>query len=137
MNRIVILARVALGVSALLALSACGLFSGDGATRIAFRLESEAKQLRSSGMQNHAFGYVPKGGFDDCSGAYDVQFSERSALVVWCKGAGGETVSSHGTTYHLNFVKVPRTWNVEKRAGEAMRIELTRQGDDVVITGVR
>lgn len=121
----------------LLSLSACGLFSGDGATRIAFRLESEVKQLKDSGVQNHTFSYVPKGGYDDCSGAYDVQFSERGPIVVWCKGEDGKTVSSHITTYHLNFVKVPRTWILQKRSGEAVRIELTRQGADVVITDVR
>ncbi len=124
-------------IPVMLSLSGCFLLNGDGATRIAYRLESEVKQLGSANGQSHTFSYIPKGGYDDCSEAYDVQFSERSALVVWCKGAGGETVSSHTTTYHLNFVKVPRTWNVEKRAGEPMRIELTRQGDDVVITGVR
>ncbi|HRO63826.1 hypothetical protein [Thermomonas sp.] len=129
--------RLALLLPPLVALSACGLFQGDGATRIAFRLESEAGQLRDSGVAAHTFSYVPKGGYDDCSGAYDVQFSERGGLVVWCKDAQSKTVSSHITTYHLNFVQVPRTWNVEKKAGEAMRVELTRQGDAVVVTDVR
>lgn len=131
--------KCALGpVVAALSLSACSLLlHGDAATLIAHRLETEAGALRASGMRDFSFRYVPEGGFDDCSGAYDVQFTERSALVVWCKDEHGTVVSSHTTTYHLRFVKVPRTWNVAKRAGEVMRIELTRQVADVVMTAVQ
>ena len=135
-SRKTIFVRGLLLVPVILSLSGCFLLNGDGATRIAYRLESEVKQLGSADGQSHTFSYIPKGGYDDCSEAYDVQFSERSALVVWCKDASGTTTSSHTTTYHLNFVRVPKTWNVEKKPGEAMRITLTRQGSDAVITDV-
>lgn len=137
MRQLAVLVRLTMLVWLLLPLGGCFVFKGDGATNIAYRLESEVKQLRDSGAQSRTFDYVPPGGFDNCSDAYRVQFSESSSLVVWCKGKNGETVSSHTTTYHLNFVKVPKTWIVEKQAGEAMRVELTRQGGDVAITDVR
>ncbi len=137
MNRVIAPGRLAAALPVLLSLSACGLFSGDGATRIAFRLESEGAQFRASGAATHGFSYLPKGGYDDCAEAYDVQFSAKSALVVWCKDAGGNTTSSHTTTYHLNFVKVPKTWIVKKRPGERMWIDLAREGGNVVISDVR
>lgn len=46
---------------------------------------------------------------DGCAGPYLVQFSAASILVVWCKdAAGSRTIASHGTTYHLRFVDVPK-----------------------------
>jgi len=106
----------------------------DGATRIAFDLEGAAGDLRHSGAEHLVVKHVPKRFPEGCSGNYDVQLSAASSLLIWCKDGRGEVVASHSTTYHLRFVKVPRTWILQKRDGEPTWIELTRQGPDVVVT---
>jgi hypothetical protein len=58
--------------------------------------------------------------------------------VIWCKeSGGGRVIASHTTTYHLRFVKVPKTFNLDKAAGEATIIELAKENGAVVVTGIR
>jgi hypothetical protein len=44
---------------------------------------------------------------------------------------------SHITTYHLRFVEVPRTYKLDKDAGEATIIELAKENGRVVVTAIR
>lgn len=75
---------------------------------------------------------------DGCGGAYTVQFSANSSLVIWCKeSGGGKVTSSHTTTYHLRFVKIPKTFKLDKAAGEPTIIELAKENGSVVVTEVR
>jgi hypothetical protein len=67
-----------------------------------------------------------------------VQFSKASALVIWCEDSKtGEVTSSHTTTYHLNFVKVPKTYVLDKKAGDPLVIELTKTNGGIAVTDVR
>ncbi|MGH6644421.1 MAG: hypothetical protein ACRED3_17165, partial [Bradyrhizobium sp.] len=60
-----------------------------------------------------------------------------SILVMWCKSASGDgTVASHGTTSHLNYVDVPETTILEKRAGEPITFELQKTGGKPSISRV-
>jgi hypothetical protein len=110
----------------------------DGATRIAYEIESGVAAFRRSDAKTASIRHVPEARPDGCAGAYTVQFTASSALVIWCKNPDGSGVqSSHTTTYHLRFVEVPRTYKLDKGAGEATIIELAKENGRVVVTAVR
>ena len=110
----------------------------DGATRIAYDIESGVAQFQRSDAITYSIKHSPEAMPDGCAGAYTLQLSEKSSLVIWCKNADGAGVtSSHTTTYHLRFVDVPRTYRLEKSAGEPTFIDLAKLNGRVVVTAVR
>jgi hypothetical protein len=117
-----------------LAVLLCGC--SDGATRIAFDIESAVAAFQSSDARTYSIKHVPKSIPEGCAGSYTVQLGANSSLVIWCKKSGKVT-SSYSTTYHLRFVKVPQTFKLDKAAGEATIIELARENGAVLVTAVR
>lgn len=110
----------------------------DGATRIAYDLEAGAKALQRSGAASTSVKHVLEAHPEGCAGPYAVQFSAASILVIWCKDASGaRTVGSHGTTYHLRFVEVPKQLNLEKNAGEPLYIDLEKRRGRVNVVAIR
>lgn len=123
---------------ACLALSAMLYGCTDGATRIAYDIESGVGAFQRSDARTHVIRHVPESAPDGCADAYTVQFSANSSLLIWCREpGGGKVTSSHTTTYHLRFVKVPQTFKLDKAAGEPTLIELAKEDGAVVVTGVR
>ena len=113
-------------------------FLTDGATRIANDIESGVAAFKSSSATSYSIKHVPKPSPQGCAGPYKLQLSERSSLVIWCKDASGsKVVASHTTTYHLNFVDVPRTYKVEKAVGEPAFIDLENQGGRITVVALR
>jgi hypothetical protein len=128
--------RARLVIRAILPLLLCTC--SDGATRIAYDIESGVAAFQRSEARTALIRHVPKASPDGCAGAYTVQFTANSALVIWCKTADGSAVQgSHITTYHLRFVDVPKTYKLDKGAGEATIIELAKENGKVVVTAVR
>lgn len=120
---------------ALLALL-CGC--SDGATRIAYDIESGVADFQKSDAKTYEIRHKPQRFFDGCGGPYTVQFGANSTLVIWCNDSGSDKViSSHATTYHLRFVKIPKTFKLDKAAGEPLIIDLAKEGGAVVVTAVR
>jgi hypothetical protein len=110
----------------------------DGATRIAYDIESAVADFQRTAASRYSIRHLPEAEPDGCGGAYTVQFTADSSLVIWCRKSGsGEVASSHTTTYHLRFVQIPQTFRIDKAAGEATIIDLAKQGGAVVMTGVR
>jgi hypothetical protein len=110
----------------------------DGATRIAYEIESGVAAFRRSDAKTTSIRHVPEARPDGCAGAYTVQFTANSALVIWCKKADGvEVQGSHTTTYHLRFVDIPKTYKLDKAAGEPTIIDLAKENGRVVVTDVR
>jgi hypothetical protein len=110
----------------------------DGATRIAYEIESGVAAFRRSDAKTTSIRHVPEARPDGCAGAYTVQFTANSALVIWCKKPDGVGVQgSHTTTYHLRFVDIPKTYKLDKAAGEPTIIDLARENGRVVVTAVR
>ena len=110
----------------------------DGATRIAYDIESGVAAFRRSEAKTTSIRHIPEARPDGCADAYTVQFSASSALVIWCKKPDGSGVqSSHTTTYHLRFVDVPQTFKLDKGAGEPTIIDLAKENGRVVVTAVR
>lgn len=137
MTRLSWLARVAC-LALVTLLVACSDFLTDGATRIANEIESGAATLKGSTAASYSLKHVSKPSPEGCAGPYKLQLSERSSLVIWCKdSSGSKVVSSHTTTYHLNFVDVPQTYKVDKSASEPSFIELEKQGGKIVVVGLK
>ena len=110
----------------------------DAATRVAYDLESGAKKMRASNLQSLTVDHGPRSEPEGCPRGYTLQLSEAAGLLVWCQDSiGGASSSSHITTYHLHYVKVPRTYKIHKNAGEHTFIELSRDDDDIIVTAVR
>jgi len=119
-------------------LAACGDFLTDGATRVAYDLEHAIQKVPGEEHGRLVLQHVPKASPEGCDSDYKIQLSENSLIGIWCIDArSGKVTGSHTTTYHLNFVKVPRTWILDKRAGVATTITLERQGGDIVVVDVQ
>jgi hypothetical protein len=110
----------------------------DAATRVAYDLEEGSKKLTGSGALTYTVDHAPSATPDGCAGPYTLQLSRESSLLVWCNDpVTGKPVASHTTTYHLDYVGVPTTFIVEKRAGEHAFILLAREGSHIVVTGLQ
>ena len=133
--------RLLLVVALLVGVASCGDFMTDAATRLAYEIEREAKELKRSNETTRTLVHTPKGSPEGVDGAYTVK------LVLGHAGRRGLSVSGfniaqqkqvgYGTTYHLNFVEVPKDLVISKRAGETVMIVLTRAGDAVQISELR
>ncbi|MCC7081193.1 MAG: hypothetical protein IT530_11020 [Burkholderiales bacterium] len=131
-------ARCDVRILACLALVALLCGCTDGATRIAYDIEAGVGAFRRSNAATYTIRHAPERIPDGCGEAYTVQFSANSSLLIWCKRSGdGQVTASHATTYHLRFVKVPRTFKLDKAAGEATLIDLAKKDGDIIVTGVR
>jgi hypothetical protein len=129
--------RVAAATALATTLSACMVFF-DAATSIAYDIESGAHRLESSPETELTIVHTPRTAWGDCADAYRVQFSRDSLIGVWCYAPDDPTkvVSSHVTTYHLNYVDVPETTIVDKKKGEPLSIELTKSTGKPVVKRV-
>lgn len=127
------IAKSACVLSLLLLLAGCT----DGATRIANDIQAAAADLQHSDRQMYVIRHVPRKSPEGCADAYKVQFTEESAIVIWCiDSRTGEVTDSYGTTYHLNFVNVPARYILKKQRGEPTNIELSKQNGSIVVTNV-
>lgn len=119
----------------MLPLAACGLT--DGATRIAYAIESGVSALDAAeGSRHELVGITPAQG-GECVGPYKAQFDQVGALIVWCFDATGAIKSSHSTSYHARFVDTAQTFIVDKTAGSTLTLELQRRGGRAVVVDVR
>ncbi|MEX0733576.1 MAG: hypothetical protein WD944_12425 [Steroidobacteraceae bacterium] len=119
----------------LTAVAGCG-FGTDAATRLASDIETGANQLGSEDGATYSIHHDTPSKSGECAGPYKVQLDQVGAMIIWCKGAAGEAISSHSTSYHARFVDTPQTFLLDKRAGETLTIELERRDGHVVITDV-
>ena len=126
----------AAAIAALLGLAACG-FATDPATRLAADLEAGADHLRPDNGATDSVHHATPSRAGQCDGPYRVQLDKVGAMIIWCKDAAGKAVSSHSTSSHARYVDTPRTWIVDKGAGETLIIDLERRGGRAVITDVR
>jgi hypothetical protein len=109
----------------------------DAATRLAYDIEAGADRLGSAPGDRYSVLHRTPSKAGECAGPYTVQFDKVGALIVWCKDASGQTVSSHSTTYHARFVDTPRTYILDKPAGATLTVELERRGGRAVVADVR
>src|SRR5262245_32016089 len=99
----------------------------DAATRLAYDLEAGAGRLGTQSGARYSIRHHTPSRPDQCTGPYTVQLDKVGALIIWCKDAGGRTVSSHSTSYHARYVDSPQTYLLDKPAGSPLTIELERR----------
>jgi hypothetical protein len=125
----------------LLAFTGCERLVSDSATRIAYQLRDEASRLRRSGATTRTFEHRPVEWPDGITGDYRIEFvstapagdGRRGILVA--KSYDGPTWS--GTTYHLNFIKVPRNLIAAHRKGEPTLFTLELRDGQVLLTDMK
>lgn len=112
-------------------------FLTDAATRLARDLRDGAGRLESSRGASRIVTHRVKARPEGCAHGYRVQLAASAAIVIWCRSADGrDTTGSYSTTSHLPAVDVPRTWIVDKGAGESLYVELTATGAKPSVTRV-
>lgn len=109
----------------------------DAATRLASDIEAGAGRLGGQNGAKHSIRHETPSKSDECTGPYTVQLDKVGAIIIWCKDAGGRTVSSHSTTYHARFIDTLQTWILEKPAGASLTIDIERRNGRAVVTDVR
>jgi hypothetical protein len=118
------------------ALAGCD-FATDAATRLAYDIEDGVDQLGNEDGATYSIHHSTPSKSGECTGPYKVQLDRVGAMIVWCKDAADQTVSSHSTSYHGRFVDTPQTFLLDKDAGETLTIDLERRGGRAVVVDVR
>lgn len=129
-------ARAILIAAALIVAAGCDIAT-DPATPLASDLEAGADRLGSDAGATYTVHHTTPSKAGECTGPYKVQLDQVGAMIIWCKDAAGEMVSSHSTSYHARFVETPETFLIDKGAGETLSIDLERSGGRAVIVAVR
>jgi hypothetical protein len=114
----------------------------DAATRLAYQIRDEAAALKRSGQATRTFEHAPRAWPEGISGPYRIEITEtrtsprpghRSIGVA--RSLTGPTRSA--TSYHLNFVEVPKDVVVAHQAGEATRVTLELKDGKVLLTDLK
>ena len=119
---------------ALMLIAGCGDWT-DAATRIAYDLKAGAASLGAEEGAVYVVRHAPARA-GECTGPFKVQFDQVGALVIWCQDAAGNTISSHSTSYHSNYVDTAQTSILDRPAGAELSIHLERRHGRAVIVEV-
>jgi hypothetical protein len=132
-------------IAACLGLAGCekffDTFVSDSATRFAMQLRDEAAALRRSGETTRTFAHRPKPWPDGLRGDYRIVFTGPAEQTDGRRGL--MTAKSYdgplwsGTTYHLNYVRVPQPLSVAHRKGEPTYVTLELRDGTVFVTALK
>ncbi len=131
--------RISTGIMAafvLMSVAGCDVVT-DAATRLAYDLKAGAGRLGSEDGAVHSVHHKTPSASGQCTGPYKLQLDKVGAIIIWCKDASGQTVSSHSTTYHARYIDTPTTYLLDKDAGTTLTIDLERRDGRAVVTDVR
>jgi hypothetical protein len=120
----------------LMSVAGCNVVT-DAATRLAYDIKDGASRLGARDGAVHSIHHQTPSASGQCTGPYKLQLDKVGAIIIWCKDASGETVSSHSTTYHARYVDTPTTYLLDKDAGTTLTIDLERRGGRAVVTDAR
>jgi hypothetical protein len=128
-----------------LLLSSCVLFT-DGATRLAYDLEAGARKLRGSNQESLEVTHKPRSFPDGVKGPYQIELQESlkhpaeggSLLVSDLESHNfGNWGYNWSTTYHLNFVRVPKHLIIRKTKDEPAILLLQKAGNSIDVVSIR
>jgi hypothetical protein len=130
------------GAMYLLAQYGIETFISDAATRLAYEIRDEAQALRRSGAAARTFEHRPKSWPEGISGDYRIEITEtRSSPRPGHRSIGvARNLSErtwYATSYHLNFVEVPKDLVVSHRKGEPAIITLEMKDGKVLLTELK
>lgn len=135
---------LAAGVVAALSLNGC-FWVTDAATRLANEVKDGAASLRSSNQDRLEIVHKPMSFPDGVNGKYEVVFQQ----TVDCTQCGSLWVydletnkpdfkpGGGSTSYHRNFVVVPKERSIRKAKGQAVVIVLHKVGDAIEVEALR
>ena len=112
------------------------LFS-DSATRLAFQIRNETFLLRVSGETKRTFVHRPRAWPNGLTGDYRIEITSgplnppEKRGIATAKSYDGPTWS--GTTYHLNYVKVPQDLIARHRQGEPTLVTLEKRDGSILL----
>ncbi|MGH9894968.1 MAG: hypothetical protein ACREA0_23900 [bacterium] len=140
---VIVLAVVLLsGAMYLLAQYGIETFVSDAATRLAFDLRDEAAALRRSGQSVRTFEHRPKTWPEGISGAYRIEITEtRTSPRPGHRSIGvARNLTErtwYSTSYHLNFLEVPKDLVVSHQKDEATIVTLELKDGKVLLTELK
>ena len=127
-----------------LLLSSCVLFT-DGAIRLAYDLEAGARTLRGSNQESLEVTHKPRSFPDGVKGPYQIELQESlkhpaeggSLLVGNLESHNfGNWGYNWSTTYHLNFVRVPKRLIIRKAKAEPTILLLQKAGGPIDVVSI-
>jgi hypothetical protein len=129
------------GAMYLLAQYGIETFISDAATRLAYQIRDEAADLRRSGQSMRTFEHLPKAWPEGVKGDYRIEITEtRTSPRPGHRSIGvaldWEKPTWYATSYHLNFVEVPKDLVVFHRKGEPTFVTLELKDGKVLLTGL-
>jgi hypothetical protein len=116
-------------------------FVSDSATRLASQIRDEAAALRKSGLTRVTFIHRPKAWPDGLTGDYRIEFvgppeqTDGRRGLMTAKSYDGPLWNS--TSYHLNFVRVPKPLVAAHRKGEPTLVTLELRNGVVYVTELK
>ena len=130
------------GAMYLLAQYGVETFFSDAATRLAFQIRDEAGALVRSGESTRTFAHYPRTWPEGISGDYRIEIVETATSVRPGHRSIGVALdlnkpTLYSTSYHLNFVGVPKDLIVSHRKGEPTTVSLELKAGRVLLTGLR
>ena len=130
------------GAMYMLAQYAIETFVSDAATRLAYQLRDEAAALKRSGETIRTFEHRPKAWPEGISGAYRIEIIETKTSPRPGHRSIGVARNLteptwYSTSYHLNFLEVPKDLVVSHQKGEATIVTLELKEEKVVLTELK
>jgi len=130
------------GAMYLLAQYGIETFISDAATRLAYQIRDEAAGLRRSGQTTRTFEHHPKTWPEGISGDYRIEIIETKTSprpghrsIGVARNLTEQTW--YATSYHLNFVEVPKDLVASHRKGEPTLVTLELKDGKVLVTALR
>ena len=117
-------------------------FISDAATRLAYQIRDEAAALRRSGRITRTFEHRPKSWPEGIGGDYRIEITETKTAPRPGHRSIGVALSLtsptwYATSYHLNFVVVPKDLIVSHRKGEPTVGTLELKDGQVLLTELK
>jgi hypothetical protein len=130
------------GVMYLVAQYGIETFISDAATRLAYQIRDEAGALSRSGAARRTFEHWPKAWPEGIAGDYRIEISETATSPRPGHRSIGVARSLtepawYATSYHLNFVVVPKDLIVSHRKGEPTVVTLEMKEGRVFLTELK
>jgi hypothetical protein len=139
------LLRHATAATAPLSLSGCQLLT-DGATRLAYDVESASRTLRRSEAKALSLTHRPISWPGGVTGPYQVVVEESpdslasgSSILVGDLNSRNYGLWGYNwsTSYHRNFVRVPHTLRIRKPAGAPLGVRLHKNGPRIEVISLQ
>lgn len=121
----------------------CALLT-DGALRLAYDIRDSAKELRASRQESLEVLHYPCRIPDGVDGPYQITLQASKgttgsgALIVSAiQDPASPTAPRYATSYHLQFIQVPKELSIRKGWNEPTYITLRKVGDHIEAVSIR